>query len=173
MRSLYEGPFGDQPQVWRLSERHVRLPSSHAARFALQDAPGIDSLFVATSSLPALTPEEVADDDDGGEDIETLLSGESHSAWGTARVRGRVRHWDGLCVFTKEYIPAGGRGRWLYRGYVSQGNVLVGRWRDTFTPTSQVGCVRGPLSAEVDVTDDAHSYEGSWVMTRRSPDPSD
>ncbi|KAI5476237.1 hypothetical protein MNV49_007937 [Pseudohyphozyma bogoriensis] len=26
MRSLYEGPFGDQPQVWRIEEKVVRIP---------------------------------------------------------------------------------------------------------------------------------------------------
>jgi len=29
MRSLYEGPFGEQPQVWKLEERIVRIPYGH------------------------------------------------------------------------------------------------------------------------------------------------
>lgn len=57
-----------------------------------------------------------------------------------------MRTWDGLFSLAKEYTPDG-RGRWLYRGYAcNDRDVLVGRWRDTFTPVDINGYeVRFPL----------------------------
>jgi len=81
---------------------------------------------------------------------EIILYGKGHSAWGHFLLKGRVRPWDGLFSLVKEYVGQG-RGRWLYRGYVTAGKpTLVGRWRDTFTTAEVAG------------------YEGSFVMSRRS-----
>lgn len=85
-------------------------------------------------------------DSDG--DYEILLTGTGHSAWGQFVLKGRVRAWDGMFSIIKEYTPDT-RGRWVYRGMLVGGN-LVGRWRDTHTPT------------------DMNGYEGTWLMTRRS-----
>lgn len=76
--------------------------------------------------------------DDDEDRYEILLSGTGHSAWGRFILRGRVRSWDGMLIMTKEYRPDG-RGRWLYRGYVTAGGKMVGRWRDTFTPEDMTG----------------------------------
>lgn len=94
-----------------------------------------------------------ADDDDADADddsqYEMLISGVGHSAWGRFALRGRVRAWDGMVILSKEYRPDG-RGRWLYRGYVINGNKLLGRWRDTFTPGDMSG------------------YEGPFLLSKRS-----
>ncbi|KAG8750734.1 hypothetical protein FRC11_010111 [Ceratobasidium sp. 423] len=68
--------------------------------------------------------------------LDTLITGEGHSASGSFKLRGRVRAWDGLIILVKEYDGlTSGRGRGLYKGHlVSDGGNWVGRWRDTFTP---------------------------------------
>lgn len=43
-----------------------------------------------------------------------------------------------MIIIAKEYRPDG-RGRWLYRGYVTAGGKMIGRWRDTFTPDNMSG----------------------------------
>ncbi|GAA5978046.1 hypothetical protein JCM10908_004209 [Rhodotorula pacifica] len=85
---------------------------------------------------------------DADGEYEILLTGTGHSAWGQFVLKGRVRAWDGMFSIVKEYTPDT-RGRWIYRGMLVGGN-LVGRWRDTHTPT------------------DMNGYEGTWLMTRRS-----
>lgn len=85
---------------------------------------------------------------DGGR-YEMLVSGSGHSAWGSFVLRGRIRAWDGMLILSKEYRPDG-RGRWLYRGYITAGGCLIGRWRDSFTPGDMSG------------------YEGPFVLNRRS-----
>lgn len=60
-----------------------------------------------------------------------------------------MRLWDGLVYLVKEYAPFQ-RGKWLYRGYVLGGGVMVGRWRDTVTPEKYVG------------------YEGTFILSKRS-----
>lgn len=92
--------------------------------------------------------EEDWTDVDADGDYEILLTGTGHSAWGQFVLKGRVRAWDGMFSIIKEYTPDT-RGRWVYRGMLVGGN-LVGRWRDTHTPT------------------DMNGYEGTWLMTRRS-----
>lgn len=108
-------------------------------------------------------------------ELEIVVTGTGHSAWGRFYVSGRIRAWDGMCILSKEYYvrrlallsrPAAllpllfsscrrsssqpdSRGKWIYRGYVLAGGTMVGRWRDTFTPESWLG------------------YEGCWSMKRR------
>lgn len=226
MRYLYEGPFGEQPQVWKLREHFVRVGDGYrkemgegsiiTAGFHLED-PSEDLLMLPRSVREAreqarevgngkrapaeddkdnkskrsnsleegasatrsprgmrITPPpadyalyprfseeeggasaghgylsdgfEVSDTSD--ERYEMLISGIGHSAWGRFIVRGRVRAWDGMVVLSKEYRPDG-RGRWIYRGYATAGDTLIGRWRDSFTP--------GELSG----------YEGPFVLSKR------
>lgn len=68
----------------------------------------------------------------------SLSCSQGHSAWGRFVLRGRIRSWDGMIIIAKEYRPDG-RGRWLYRGYVTAGGKMIGRWRDTFTPDNMSG----------------------------------
>lgn len=83
-----------------------------------------------------------------GSDLEVMLLGTGHSAWGEFLLRGRLRLWDGMASLVKEYSPDG-RGRWIYRGYVVSGGNFVGRWRDCVTPEQYVG------------------YEGTFSLSKR------
>ncbi|KAL7423339.1 hypothetical protein Q5752_002642 [Cryptotrichosporon argae] len=82
------------------------------------------------------------------DNVEVLVTGTGHSAWGRFILRGRVRLWDGMVILVKEYAPDD-RGRWIYRGYLTGDNVLVGRWRDSLTPEEFIG------------------YEGTFTLSRR------
>ncbi|SNX81559.1 uncharacterized protein MEPE_00264 [Melanopsichium pennsylvanicum] len=166
MRSLYEGPFGEQPQIWKIREKIVKLGPGEAeggkgsilaAGYTSTDPQ--QELSAAAASLTdskgkgKALPEDwdrypSFPDEDSRERHEILLSGTGHSAWGRFVVRGRVRSWDGMLIMTKEYRPDG-RGKWLYRGYSVAGGKLVGRWRDTFTP------------------DNMYGYEGCFLFQRR------
>lgn len=77
-----------------------------------------------------------------------LVTGLGHSAWGRFVISGHVRIWDGLLYLVKEYAPYQ-RGKWVYRGYVVSDDMMVGRWRDTFTSEDYVG------------------YEGTFILNRR------
>lgn len=81
-------------------------------------------------------------------DLALLVTGVGHSAWGRFIISGHVRVWDGLCYLVKEYAPDQ-RGKWIYRGYVTNDDIMVGRWRDTFTHDDYVG------------------YEGTFILSRR------
>lgn len=160
MRSLYDGPFGEQPQIWKIRERIVRLKPGEIEGgrgsilaagytgdhppdpFPSEDKGKSKALPSDWDKYPSFP------DEDGRERYEILLSGTGHSAWGRFVVRGRVRSWDGMLIMTKEYRPDG-RGKWLYRGYSVAGGKLVGRWRDTFTP------------------DNMYGYEGCFLFQRR------
>ncbi|KAG8715578.1 hypothetical protein FRC11_002753 [Ceratobasidium sp. 423] len=108
------------------------------------------------------------DDEFEEEILDTLITGEGHSSWGSFKLRGRVRAWDGMIILVKEYVRhpsplafpvadlspqdgpvVSGRGRWLYQGYLVSGGNWVGRWRDTFTSVNLSG------------------YEGVFSVTRR------
>ncbi|CEL59182.1 hypothetical protein RSOLAG1IB_09159 [Rhizoctonia solani AG-1 IB] len=82
-------------------------------------------------------PPALGDGDDEYEEqiLDTLITGEGHSSWGSFKLRGRIRAWDGMIILVKDYDgpSAQGRGRWLYKGYIVSGGNWVGRWRDTFT----------------------------------------
>ncbi|KIM23899.1 hypothetical protein M408DRAFT_332090 [Serendipita vermifera MAFF 305830] len=75
-----------------------------------------------------------------------LIFGESHSSWGEATIRGRVRSHDGLITLVKNYPQ---RATWIYTGYMVGGESFVGRWRDADSP------------------DEINGYEGPFAMKRR------
>ncbi|PWZ02783.1 hypothetical protein BCV70DRAFT_197042 [Testicularia cyperi] len=161
MRSLYEGPFGEQPQIWKIREKVVKLGPGEleggkgsilAAGYSTGETVE-DPATVDVKGKSKALPEDwnrypSFPDEDGRERYEILLSGTGHSAWGRFVLRGRVRSWDGMLIMTKEYRPDG-RGKWLYRGYSVAGGKLVGRWRDTYTPDNMFG------------------YEGCFLLHRR------
>ncbi|TIA91701.1 hypothetical protein E3P81_01844, partial [Wallemia ichthyophaga] len=138
--TLYNGVHAIQPQVWRLNEtlEDYRKPSSLST---LQDiCGGHDDQHLSikrtddTRSTRSNTKNELLiqpETIDDGKEIH--LNGLGHSAWGRFKLRGKVRAWDGMFMLCKEYTPDG-RGKWFYRGYSLPGGVLVGRWRDTYTP---------------------------------------
>ncbi|CAE7060182.1 unnamed protein product [Rhizoctonia solani] len=98
-------------------------------------------------------PPTLGDGDDEYEEkiLDTLITGEGHSSWGSFKLRGRIRAWDGMIILVKDYDGPNtqGRGRWLYKGYIVSGGNWVGRWRDTFTSERLSG------------------YEGVFSVTRR------
>ncbi|KAG8680528.1 hypothetical protein FRC11_002365 [Ceratobasidium sp. 423] len=51
-------------------------------------------------------PPTLGDGDDEFEEqiLDTLITGEGYSAWGSFKLRGRVRAWDGLVIFVQEYV---------------------------------------------------------------------
>lgn len=104
---------------------------------------------VPESGLPAAlaeADEAWASGRDSG--LSLLVTGVGHSAWGRFIISGHVRVWDGLVYLVKEYAPYQ-RGKWVYRGYVLSSDIMVGRWRDTFTSEDYVG------------------YEGTFILNRR------
>ncbi|KAJ9112621.1 hypothetical protein QFC19_000641 [Naganishia cerealis] len=76
-----------------------------------------------------------------GDDLELMLVGTGHSAWGEFLLRGRVRLWDGMVTLVKEYSV---------RGYIVGNNVFVGRWRDCVTPQDFVGYEGTPITSSTD-----------------------
>ncbi|KAF8481802.1 hypothetical protein DFH94DRAFT_408329 [Russula ochroleuca] len=61
-------------------------------------------------------------------------------AWGRYTFLGRVRPWDGLIALVR--LPADpsqwGRTRWVFRGYLHYGKVLVGSWRGMTTDVESI-----------------------------------
>ncbi|CAO1631285.1 unnamed protein product [Sympodiomycopsis kandeliae] len=116
--------------------------------------PGLSGISGQSTGKSGASTEEITDSDEDDSQYEMLLSGEGHSAWGRFYLRGRVRAWDGMVILTKEYRPDG-RGRWLYRGYVTNQKKFIGRWRDSFTPGDMSG------------------YEGPFILTKRREEDDD
>ncbi|KAH7871063.1 hypothetical protein F5879DRAFT_946349 [Lentinula edodes] len=67
-------------------------------------------------------------------------SEENGAAWGHYLFVGRVRLWDGFIVLlrTPRDPTRSNLGRWLFRGYLHDGN-FVGHWRETSTSPNLTG----------------------------------
>ncbi|CAE6473813.1 unnamed protein product [Rhizoctonia solani] len=164
-----------EPSEFGTRRLEIRLPdATHPLGYRVYDYTTLDGptdhphTYVPTTEVLPFTPppmnlDELPDWDrprpptlgDGDDEFEeeirdTLITGEGHSSWGVFKLRGRIRAWDGMVILVKDYDGPNtqGRGRWLYKGYVSGGN-WVGRWRDTFTSERLSG------------------YEGVFSVTRR------
>ncbi|KZO92438.1 hypothetical protein CALVIDRAFT_540902 [Calocera viscosa TUFC12733] len=142
-RSVYEGAFAEQPQVWRLTARRARIADSLRRQILAERR----ERGAGEGEMTGMA--SVVEDEWGWGEEELVLDGSGHSAWGEFNLVGSVRTWDGLVSLRKEYTPAA-RGTWLYRGYLVGDDYLVGRWRDTFTEKTQDG------------------YEGIFALARRS-----
>lgn len=109
MRSLYDGPFGEQPQIWKIKERIVRLAPGEVEG-------GKGSILAAGyTSDPAVDAQEVGGkgkgkalphdwhqypsfpDDDQRERYEILLSGTVSFTLPTPHLRHRIA--DFVCLF--------------------------------------------------------------------------
>jgi len=105
-------------------------------------------------------PRPSHDDDDEEDTYETtcigirdiVITGETDPnhgmAWGRFTFLGRVRRWDGMIALVR--VPAGpnqtGRSRWVFRGYLHYGKVLVGSWRSMTTDVASIAW-EGPFVA--------------------------
>ncbi|KIM85033.1 hypothetical protein PILCRDRAFT_817871 [Piloderma croceum F 1598] len=103
-------------------------------------------------AMPAEHVTPIHDDDAWEDTVEHTSSGvkdilvtgktsqRQGEAWGHFTILGRVRTWDGLCVFVR--TPTNPQeshfGRWIFKGYVHD-NRLVGRWRETSTSVENIG----------------------------------
>ncbi|CAE6407458.1 unnamed protein product [Rhizoctonia solani] len=165
-----------EPSEFGTRRLEVRLPDTSdplgykSYNYTTLDGPtDLPPTYITTDSVLSPTPPPIdmdtssdwdqpqpptlgdGDDEFDEEILDTLITGEGHSSWGSFRLRGRVRAWDGMIILVKDYDGpnAQGRGRWLYKGYVGAGGNWVGRWRDTFT------------------TERLSGYEGVFSVTRR------
>lgn len=117
--------------------------------------------FARAWSLPSSSDESDDEEDtldgscSGIQDI--IITGETDpdhgAAWGRFTFLGRVRPWDGLIALVR--IPHGpqaenGHARWVFRGYLHYGQVLVGSWRGAATDPSSI------------------PWEGPFVASRRT-----
>jgi predicted RNA-binding Zn ribbon-like protein len=132
-RALYEGPFGEQAQVWRLKETFVRpgkgkgkalplngpvtnagfptdQPPSTGAGLASAAAEAATLRETIRQQVEAIQGHEIVPDAEldemlerPEEGLEMLLTGTGHSAWGRFILKGRVRAWDGMATLVKEY----------------------------------------------------------------------
>ncbi|KAI0066406.1 hypothetical protein BV25DRAFT_1971127 [Artomyces pyxidatus] len=73
-------------------------------------------------------------------------------AWGSYTFLGRVRAWDGLIALIRIAHDPHRRGltRWVFRGYLHYGQVLVGTWRG--------------MTADVD----SIPWEGAFIASKRA-----
>ena len=148
LRSLYEGPFGHQECEWNITESviNVRYDKVGGSGSFLSAGFRIDQTAEEATAEAKLSPDErgweACEDEDApdrpGWTKEILLTGQARHSWGTSEIYGRVRMWDGLVMMRQDFSHRA-VGRWLYTGYIHAGGLLVGRWRDTFTPESQRG----------------------------------
>ncbi|KAF8707625.1 mitochondrial carrier family, partial [Rhizoctonia solani] len=146
-------PSGFKSYYYTTLDGPTDLPPTHipTAEVLSPTPPLIDMDLSSDWGQPA--PPTLGDGDDEFEEqiLDTLITGEGHSSWGSFKLRGRIRAWDGMIILIKDYDGPNtqGRGRWLYKGYVVSGGNWVGRWRDTFTSELLSG------------------YEGLFSVTRR------
>lgn len=98
------------------------LPSSSArtdwwghAKASAEAAQLAETLRQQMEALPGyeVVPDEDVEDafEEDEKDMEMLLTGTGHSAWGKFILKGRVRAWDGLATLVKEYTVSQLRGK--------------------------------------------------------------
>lgn len=148
LRSLYEGAYGHQECEWNILETVINVRMDRlggnggflSAGFKL-DQTAEEATREAQMSAEERGWEPCSDEnalDRPGWTKEIILTGQCRHSWGTSEIYGRVRSWDGLVVLRQDFSHRA-VGRWLYSGYIHAGGLLVGRWRDTFTPENQRG----------------------------------
>ncbi|WVW80035.1 hypothetical protein I302_102008 [Kwoniella bestiolae CBS 10118] len=139
MRGVYTGTFAEQAAELELFETIVKLPKAQLGGKGPLLAAGFRDEFDEDGSEQALIKEgygyELSDENEVLEEgwtKEILISGRARTSWGWAKMRGRVRSWDGLVIMEMTYSRHV-MGRWIWKGYLHTGGYMVGRWRDTFT----------------------------------------
>ncbi|WWC60195.1 uncharacterized protein I303_102760 [Kwoniella dejecticola CBS 10117] len=154
MRGVYTGTFAEQAAEFELYETIVKLPKEKIGGEGPLLAAGFKDEYDEDGSQQTAIKGgygfEICDEDEEvqeGWTKEILISGRARTSWGWAKMRGRVRSWDGLVIMEMTYSRHV-MGRWIWRGYLHTGGYMVGRWRDTFTAEN----LRG--------------YEGAFGMIR-------
>ncbi|WWC68735.1 uncharacterized protein I206_102669 [Kwoniella pini CBS 10737] len=154
MRGVYTGTFAEQAAEFELHETIVKLPKEKIGGEGPLLAAGFKDEFDEDGSQQIAIKEgygfEICDENEEvqeGWTKEILISGRARTSWGWAKIRGRIRSWDGLVILEMTYSRHV-MGRWIWRGYLHTGGYMVGRWRDTFTAEN----LRG--------------YEGAFGMIR-------
>ncbi|KAH9813146.1 hypothetical protein DFH28DRAFT_976485 [Melampsora americana] len=125
LQSVFEGRYGDQPQVLKMREVIIRL--SDGKRVEFQDRG--NSCQIRSNSQSTSNPQPFNKEDENQDEIEYLLKmpfrddnepieeikydpngryelqihGTGHSAWGKCKLKGRVRAWDGMLTLLKNY----------------------------------------------------------------------
>ncbi|KAL7419728.1 hypothetical protein Q5752_005644 [Cryptotrichosporon argae] len=152
MRGVYTGTFAEQVAEMEFRETVIRVRTTEVgghgpllcAGFSDDEDDDEQARIEAGYGHEVVSGDEP---DDEGWTKEILITGRCRTSWGWARVRGRVRSWDGLVIIALAYSKHA-MGRWLWRGYLHAGGYMIGRWRDTFTAEA----LRG--------------YEGAFGMLR-------
>ncbi|OCF58022.1 hypothetical protein L486_04049 [Kwoniella mangroviensis CBS 10435] len=154
MRGVYTGTFAEQAAEMELFETIIKLPKAQLGGKGPLLAAGFKDEFDEDGSEQSLIKEgygyELSNETEVLEEgwtKEILISGRARTSWGWAKMRGRVRSWDGLVLMEMTYSRHV-MGRWIWKGYLHTGGYMVGRWRDTFTAEN----LRG--------------YEGAFGMIR-------
>ncbi|KAK6907237.1 hypothetical protein I203_101227 [Kwoniella mangroviensis CBS 8507] len=154
MRGVYTGTFAEQAAEMELFETIIKLPKAQLGGKGPLLAAGFKDEFDEDGSEQSLIKEgygyELSNETEVLEEgwtKEILISGRARTSWGWAKMRGRVRSWDGLVIMEMTYSRHV-MGRWIWKGYLHTGGYMVGRWRDTFTAEN----LRG--------------YEGAFGMIR-------
>ncbi|GAA5866018.1 hypothetical protein JCM8547_002916 [Rhodosporidiobolus lusitaniae] len=198
MRSLYEGPFGDQPQVWKIEERVVRLAKGEKVGGS---GPALNAGFEVGAPHPARTT--------SGLGLGMSLSALSSTSGGHSRRRSsvdvldgagdedpraakRARSWQGDAFDEHEEdedddpdgeyeILLSGTGHSAWGQFVLRGRVRP--WDGMFTivkeytPDSRGRWIyRGHLVGgnlvgrwrDCHTPLDLSGYEGTWIMSRRT-----
>ncbi|WWC97065.1 hypothetical protein V866_003942 [Kwoniella sp. B9012] len=154
MRGVYTGTFAEQAAEMELFETIIKLPKTQLGGKGPLLAAGFKDEFDEDGSEQTLIKDgygyELSNETEVLEEgwtKEILISGRARTSWGWAKMRGRVRSWDGLVIMEMTYSRHV-MGRWIWKGYLHTGGYMVGRWRDTFTAEN----LRG--------------YEGAFGMIR-------
>lgn len=154
IRSMYEGSIGDEEQEFYLEESVINVKIDRVGG----DGPALAAGFKVDMDDDELLEDQQMDVDQRGWEPcldenepdkpgwtkEIILSGKGRSGWGPCNIYGRVRGWDGLITWRTDYGHLT-VSKWLWRGYVHAGGMMVGRFRDCFTPENLRGEQRNSL----------------------------
>ena len=149
IRSIYDGAFGEQEQEMFLQEIVISVRMDQVGGTGSPLLAGFqpsELIDEAWQKQPGTAEErgwEFCHDENApdrpGWTKELMISGHGRSAWGEFSVNGRVRSWDGLMTIVVNYTDNHPTGKWHFRGYVHAGDVISGRWRETFTKENMRG----------------------------------
>jgi hypothetical protein len=149
IRSIYDGAFGEQKQEMFLQEIVINVHKDHLGGTGSPLLGGFQPSEIIQDGWRRQegTPDEKgwefcqdeAAPDRPGWTKELMIAGHGRSGWGEFSVNGRVRSWDGLVNLVFHYTDLHAAGKWHFRAYVRAGDMLCGRWRETFTKENMRG----------------------------------